>query len=279
MGGVPREPGLAEAPADPAPCRVGPARGIPVAVRLGPADGLWRQHPLDLHPGLGPEVHRLARVQVDEARVRPAARVPDPDRVGRRRPARPESAADRRRPARRRAGRSVHVGVAEARRRAVQRRVEQRGVAVEVEDGVAAGDVEGQGGVELDALVDEVGGDAGVGEQARGLDHEPLVLRVDGGDRVRVVEGVEEEGPAGVALDLVGLVAARGGRAQRIGDRVGAAVRAPRGGGGQGQQRQRRREEEEGSGGGGGGHRGREGDDYNGVNEGFCTIVNWVDAA
>ncbi|KAI6676305.1 hypothetical protein NL676_037101 [Syzygium grande] len=46
-----------------------------------------------------------------------------------------------------------------------------------------------QGGVELDSLVDEVRRDARVGEQARKLDHEPLALRVDGGDRDRYSSG------------------------------------------------------------------------------------------
>lgn len=83
--------------------------------------------------------------------------------------------------------------MAEAGRRAVERRPEEAVGAVEVEDGVAAGDVEREGGVELDALVGHVRRHAGVGKEAGGPDHEPLVGRGDGGDRVGVVEGVEHQ--------------------------------------------------------------------------------------
>lgn len=81
----------------------------------------------------------------------------------------------------------------QARRRAIQRRLEKRVRTVEVDDGVAAGDVKGEGIVELDALMDFIGGDAGVGYERSGSDHEALGLRVDGLDRVGVVEGVEYE--------------------------------------------------------------------------------------
>lgn len=108
---------------------------------------------------------------------------------------------------------------------AVQRRPEESVGTIEVQDGVAAGDVEGERLVELDSLVDHVRRDAGVGHEAGGAYDESLRGGGDGGDWVRVVERVEEEGPR-VAADLVRLVAARGARAERVGDGGVAAVRA-----------------------------------------------------
>lgn len=113
--------------------------------------------------------------------------------------------------------------MAEARRRAVQRRSEQSVRTVEVQDGVAAGDVERERVVELEALVGYIRCDAGVGDEARGLDDETLGGGRDGGDWIGVVEGVEDE-CASVAPDLVRLVAARGGRAERVGHGGVAAV-------------------------------------------------------
>lgn len=72
--------------------------------------------------------------------------------------------------------------------------------------------------------------DAGVGEEARGADHQPLDFGVDGDDRVGVVERVESQ-RARVAPDLVRLVPTGGASAQRIGDGGAAAVRASGGGG------------------------------------------------
>lgn len=113
--------------------------------------------------------------------------------------------------------------MAEARRRAVQRRSEQSVRTVEVQDGVAAGDVERERVVELEALVGYIRCDAGVGDEARGPDYESLGGGGDGGDWVGVVEGVEDE-RARVAPDLVRLVAARGGCAERVGHGGVAAV-------------------------------------------------------
>lgn len=48
---------------------------------------------------------------------------------------------------------------------AVERRLKKGGGAVEVNDGVGASDVEREGGVELDTLVDFIGGDACVGDE------------------------------------------------------------------------------------------------------------------
>lgn len=81
--------------------------------------------------------------------------------------------------------------MAEAVGGAVQRRSEQAVGAVEVEDCVAAGDVEGRGHVELEAVGGEVLRDAGVGEEWSRGDHEALGGRGNGGDRVCVVDGVE----------------------------------------------------------------------------------------
>lgn len=117
--------------------------------------------------------------------------------------------------------------MAEARRRAVERRSEEGVGAVEVEDGVAAGDVEGEGVVELEALVDYIGCDAGVGAEGGGAEDQSLGGRGDGFDWVGVVEGVEEEGARGTA-DLVRLVAARRGCAEGVGDGGGTAVWAAR---------------------------------------------------
>lgn len=108
---------------------------------------------------------------------------------------------------------------------AVQRRAEESVGTIEVQDGVAAGDVEGEGLVELDSLVDHVRRDARVGHKAGGANDESLRGGGDGGNRVRVVERVEQEG-ARVAADLVRLVAARGARAERVGHGGVAAVRA-----------------------------------------------------
>ena len=69
--------------------------------------------------------------------------------------------------------------MAEARRRAVQRRLEKQIRTVEVDDGVAAGDVEGEGIVEFDTLVNFIGRDACVWQQGCGTDHKPLALRVN----------------------------------------------------------------------------------------------------
>lgn len=98
----------------------------------------------------------------------------------RRRTTRLKRAANRRVLARCRVSCAVDVSVAEADGGAVQRRPEKRVRTVEVQDGVAAGDVEGKALVELDSLVGEIGGDAGVTGEARRPDHEPLDLRSDG---------------------------------------------------------------------------------------------------
>lgn len=91
---------------------------------------------------MGPSVYRKARVQVHEAGISAAPGFPDPDHVRRGRPAGPESAADGRAIARRRVVRAVDEGVAETGGGAVKRRAENVLGAVEVHDGVAAGDVE-----------------------------------------------------------------------------------------------------------------------------------------
>lgn len=118
--------------------------------------------------------------------------------------------------------------MAEAGGGAVEGGVEDVVGAVEVEDGVAAGYVEGGGGVELEAVRGEVGGDAGVREERRRRDGEALGGGGDGGDGVGVVGGVEQEGAAG-APDFVGGVSAGGGGAEGVGN----GGRAARGAGGE----------------------------------------------
>lgn len=61
--------------------------------------------------------------------------------------------------------RDIFVGVAEAGGGAVEWGGEEESGAVEVHDGVAAGDVEREGGVQLDAEGGEILCDAGVGEE------------------------------------------------------------------------------------------------------------------
>ena len=180
-----------------------------------------------------PQVHSQTRVQVHKARVRTAPGLPNPNHVRSGRPTSPEGTTQRS------VGTDspgvVSVHVAETRGRAIQRRAEQVGGAVEVQDGVAAGDVEWERAVELETLVDEIGGDAGgVGDQGGGLDHEALGGGVDGCDWIRVVEGVEHQRAAAsrrVAADFVGLVAAGGARAEWVWDCGVAAVGALFGGG------------------------------------------------
>ena len=120
----------------------------------------------------------------------------------------------------------VSVHVAQARRRTIQRRLKQGFGTVKVQDCVTARNIERQRTVELDSFVDNVRGHARVvGRQCRWLDHEPLVGGIDGRDGVRVVDCIEQE-PARVAADFVGLVAARGSRAEWVWDRGVATVRA-----------------------------------------------------
>lgn len=115
--------------------------------------------------------------------------------------------------------------MAEAVGGAVQRRAEKAVGAVEVEDGVASGDVEGRGRVELEAVGGEILRDAGVGEEGSGGDHEALGDRGNGGDRVCIVDGVEYECGGGIAADFVVGISAAGGGAERVGDGGGAAGR------------------------------------------------------
>lgn len=161
---------------------------------LRPTERLRGGHPLDLDAWLGPPADRKCRVEVNEARVRSAPEFPHPDRVRRGGTPGPERAAYRRGPTsavhRRR---PIHVHVAEARRRAVERRVEEGVGAVQVHDGVAAGDVEGQGVVELHALGPQVRRHAAAGHERCWPDDEPPGGRADGDDRVGVVEGREGE--------------------------------------------------------------------------------------
>jgi hypothetical protein len=79
--------------------------------------------------------------------------------------------------------------------------------------------------------VGDIRGDAGVWEEIRGPDHEPLGGGGDGRDRVAVVERIEFERPR-VARDLVRLVPARGARAERVRDCDVAAVGTAYSGGG-----------------------------------------------
>lgn len=110
---------------------------------------------------------------------------------------------------------------------AVQGGKEKRVGTVEVDDGVATGDVKGEGVVKADAAVDLIGGDTCVGYEGGGSDDESLGLGVDGMEGVGVVEGVEDEG-AGAAADLVGGVTAIGRGAERVRYRGAAAVGATR---------------------------------------------------
>lgn len=162
---VPPQPGIAKAPINPsnqAPirptCRTRPALSLPCTRGLR-----WR-HPQQLHAGLRPPAHGQTRIQIHETPVRPTTLLPDPYPVRRRRPAGTKRAARRAAAPGRRAG-GVAVHVAEAGGGAVERGVENGVGAVEVEYGVAAGDVEGGGGVQLEAVGREIGCDAGVGEE------------------------------------------------------------------------------------------------------------------
>lgn len=114
--------------------------------------------------------------------------------------------------------------MAQAIRRAIQRRSEDVYGTVEVEDGVAASDVEGEGVVKLHALVDEIRCDAGVGQELRGSDHETLVGGIDGRDRVGGVDRIELE-RARIAPDLIGLVSTGETGAERVRNCAVAAVR------------------------------------------------------
>nr|BAJ94701.1 predicted protein [Hordeum vulgare subsp. vulgare] len=249
--GVPREPGDAEA----APHRAGRDRvtgargvGAVLAVRLRLAGRLPRRRPLQLQAEpAAPRRRRLRGVEPHEAGVGAAELGRGTDPVRRRRPARHERAAERQRRAGRRRG--VGVGVAERAGRAVERGAQQRGRAVEEHDGVGGAHVEGQRRVQLHAAAG--GGPHGharvVGHQRRRGDHQALLRRRDGGDRVRgAVERVEEERRrAGRAPDLVRRVAAPGRRAQRVRHRRRAARGAdPR----MAAHRQQRRRREDGDG-------------------------------
>ena len=120
--------------------------------------------------------------------------------------------------------------MAEAGGGAIERRHEERDGAVEVHDGVGAGDVEREGAVQLDPFVDLVGGHARVRHERCRSDHEALGVLVYGLDRVRVVQRVEHESIRGGAPDFVQRVAAGWGGAEGEGDGGVAAWRA-RGGG------------------------------------------------
>lgn len=87
----------------------------------------------------------------------------------------------------------VDVGVAGAGGGAVERRLEQREGAVEVDNGVGACDVERERVVQVDPFVDLVCGDARAGHEGSGLDHEALGSRVDGLDWVGGVYRVEHQ--------------------------------------------------------------------------------------
>ncbi|XLU30508.1 hypothetical protein S245_066574, partial [Arachis hypogaea] len=96
--------------------------------------------------------------------------------------------------------------MAEAGGGAVKRRHKKRLGAIEVNNGIGACDVEREGTVELDPLVNLIGGDTRVRQERHRTDDETLGLRVYGLDRVRVVELVEDESVRGTS-DLVGGVA------------------------------------------------------------------------
>ncbi|XLS71149.1 hypothetical protein HN51_028014, partial [Arachis hypogaea] len=100
----------------------------------------------------------------------------------------------------------VDVGMAEAGGRAVKWRHKKRLSAVEVNNGIGACDVEREGTVELNPLVNLIGGDTRVRQERHRTDNEALGLRVYGLDRVRVFELVEDESVGGT-MDLVGGIA------------------------------------------------------------------------
>lgn len=208
---VPDEPMVTEAPLDPT-CRrsIGTTSGGGrVTILLGATHSFPGRQPLNLQTRLGPAVDGKTRVEVNKTRVSTTARVPDANPVGVARAAGAVGAAEGGVGAGGGGGGGVDVAVAGAGGGAVEGGLEERGGAVEVDDGVGAGDVEGEGVVELDPLVGFVGGDAGVGEEGCGLDDEALGFGVDGEDGVGVVQRVQEEAVAAAAAPyFVGGVAA-----------------------------------------------------------------------
>lgn len=221
---------MTEAPLDPARRGgIGPtSRRGRVAILLGPTDGFSRREPLNLQTRFGPAAHRLSRVEVNEAGVGAAARVSNANHIGVAGAAGAVGAAEGAALAGGGGGGGVDVGVAGAGGGAVEGGLEEREGAVEVDDGVGTGDIEGEGAVELDPLVHLIGRDARVLHERRGLDHKALRFGVDGLDRVRVVQRVEYE-CAGAAPDFVRLVAACRGGAEGKRHRGVAARGARRG--------------------------------------------------
>jgi len=204
---------VTEAPPDPARRGgVGPtSRRGRVAILLGCTNGFSGREPLNLQTRFGPAAHRLSRVEVNEAGVGAATRVSYANHIGVAGAAGAIGAAEGPALAGGGGGGGFDVGVAGAGGGAVEGGLEEREGTVKVDDGVGTGDVEGEGAVELDPLMHLIGGDARVLHERRGPDHKALRFRVDGLNRVRVVQRVEDE-CAGAAPDFVQRIAAcRGG--------------------------------------------------------------------
>ena len=86
--------GVTEAPPDPTVrIWVESTGGFRVTIRLFPANGFTRRNPLQLQARLRPPTHGQRVIQVDKSPVRPATRIPHPNGIRSRRPARPERAA------------------------------------------------------------------------------------------------------------------------------------------------------------------------------------------
>lgn len=222
---------MTEAPFDPARRGgVGPtSRRGRVAILLGPTNGFFGREPLNLQTWFGPAAHRLSRVEVNEAGVGAATRVSYANHIGVAGAAGAIGAAEAAL-AGGSGGGGIDVGVAGAGCGAVEGGLEEHEGTVEVDDGVGTGDVEGEGAVELDPLVHLIGGDARVLHERSGPYHKALRFRVDGLDRVRVVQRVEDE-CAGAAPNFVQRIAACRGGAEGKRHR-GVAARGTRCGGG-----------------------------------------------
>lgn len=75
---VPLQPGVTKASADPTSrVRVGSTSGFRIAIPLCPTGGLYGQNPQQFHSRRRPPAHRQSVIQIHEAPVRLATRIPD----------------------------------------------------------------------------------------------------------------------------------------------------------------------------------------------------------
>lgn len=162
---VPHKPIVTKAPLN-TTSTIGPtSRRGRITIILGPTNSFPRRHPLNLQTRFRPPVNGNTGVKVNKTGVSATARVSNTNHVRVTRPAGAVGAAEGASLARSGGGGGVDVTVACAGGGAVERRQKKGGGAVEVNDGVGASDVEREGGVELDTLVDFIGGDACVGDE------------------------------------------------------------------------------------------------------------------